>query len=321
MENHLLNSPFYIGSRLLSNRLVQGPLAGFSSAPMRALSYQFMPPAYAVSEMISAHDVVHKHAANSRYLYRSPVEKNLCYQLAGNHPAILVQAAVRLQDLGADLIDINCGCPKNKIRKKGAGSALLDNPDLLCKIVTTVRDAIQIPLTIKLRIQGSDDDILLAQALEQAGADALIIHGRRWIDDYDKPCDFEQIAQIKKNTHIPVIANGDIVDRESLSEALRITGCDALMLSRAGCGQPWIYAQLLADKEPIFWPSMHIKRAIFFEHLNGLAALENEYQAVLQSKKLVRYYFLNARDPAFLKDFYGLSSLADIRSLINQIII
>jgi tRNA-dihydrouridine synthase len=116
-----INSPLLIGSLTIPHRLIQGPLAGYSCAPFRAIFNQFTPPAYCVSEMCSANDVIHKHQANSRYLYRAPEERILAYQISGTDPQIMAQAAGHLQSIGADLIDLNCGCPKNKIRKKGAG--------------------------------------------------------------------------------------------------------------------------------------------------------------------------------------------------------
>ena len=113
-----LTQSFSIGSATFPNRLLQGPLAGFSAAPMRISYNQFLRPAYCVSEMISAYDVLHKHTSEPRYLYRSPKEKTLCYQLSGHDPQVIASAAVRLESMGADLIDLNCGCPKTKIRKK-----------------------------------------------------------------------------------------------------------------------------------------------------------------------------------------------------------
>ncbi|HBI21701.1 MAG TPA: nitrogen regulation protein, partial [Legionella sp.] len=286
-----LNSPFHIGGLRLSNRLIQGPLAGFSCAPFRQLFYQYTPPAYCVSEMISAHDVLDKHQPDSRYLYRAPEERVLCYQLSGNDPFILAQAADRVQALGADLIDLNAGCPKPKIRKKGAGSALLDEPQRLFEILRAVRQSITIPLTVKLRIAGDERDVSIAQGLEQAGADALTVHGRRWTDDYDIACDFSYIARIKQAVRIPVIANGDIADHATLAQAIANTGCDAYMIARAGSGHPWLYQQLLAESDTVLYRG-HVERvACFMQHLHGLAGLESEHQAVLQSKSLVRYYF------------------------------
>ena len=333
---------FSIGALQFSHRLIQGPLAGFSCAPFRVLFNAFVPPAYSVSEMISAYDVLYKHQQNSRYVYRAPEEKRLCYQLSGTDPQIMAQAASRLEGIGADLIDINAGCPKTKIRKKGAGSALLNVPEQLCTIVRAVRDAIQIPLTVKVRIQGHAGDIALAKALAQEGADALIIHGRRWMDDYDTPSDFSQIAGIKKAVQIPVIANGDIADANSLNKAIE-TGCDAFMISRAGTGKPWLY-QALLDREGTFCaPGFEARVGYFITHIQGLAKLESEYQAILQSKSLLRYYFKeelsghrlggmaqtgsraqprerrSLNGPLILEKYYTLTTLAEIERYLLSI--
>lgn len=305
-----INSPWKIGTLTLTNRLIQGPLAGYSCAPFRELFNQFLPPAYCVSEMISAVDVLTRHNPNSRYLYRSPFEGKLAYQISGTDAVILAKAALKLEHLGADIIDINCGCPKNKIRKKGAGSALLDNPNALVNIVKEVRDAIAIPLTVKIRIQENDADLVLAKKIEEAGADALIVHGRRWIDNYSIACNIEQISLIKQNVSIPVIANGDVRSRDELNRTVRDSQCDGFMLSRAGTGQPWLYQELLEDS--VLAVSLEKRIALFMQHLRGLSRLENEYKAILQSKSLVRYYFRELRNSKELIDFYALNSLKEI---------
>ena len=194
----IINSSWQIGTLKLPHRLIQGPLAGYSCAPFRELFYQFIPPAFCVTEMSSAIDIIHKHTKDSRYIYRSPLEQILAYQISGNDMHVMAEASLLLQTHGADLIDINCGCPKAKIRKKGAGSALLEEPQKLIQIIKKVREAITIPLTIKIRIQGNENDLILAQQIEDAGADALIVHGRRWIDDYDIHCNLHQIANQTK---------------------------------------------------------------------------------------------------------------------------
>jgi len=310
----LLSCPFYIGRLQLPHRLLQGPLAGFSCAPFRISYNQFLAPAYCVTEMISALDVLHKHSLTSRYLVRLPEEKLLCYQLAGTSPSIMADAAKKLQALGADLIDVNAGCPKPKIRKKGAGSALLDNLDNLQRIISAMREAIEIPLTVKLRICGDERDMMLAQAIERAGADALIIHGRRWTDDYDVPCNFHIISKIKQAVQIPVIANGDISSKESLLDAIKQSGCDAYMISRSGTGQPWLYRQLLQQDMDV---TNDMRIDCFISHLHGLAALENEYKAVLQSKSLARYYFKNKWRAEQFSKFYGLVRIIDIQRFLT----
>jgi len=302
--------PLFIGALQLNHSLIQGPLAGYSCAPFRELFTQFTPPAYCVSEMLSAYDVLHKHKADGRYLYRSKNETLLCYQISGTDPFVMADAASRLEDLKADLIDINCGCPKAKIRKKGAGSALLENLSILISIIQSVRQAIRCPLTVKIRLQGSHQDLFLAQAIADAGADALIVHGRRWTDDYNIPCDLKQIAQIKQVIDIPVIMNGDIEHIESLSHAKAETGCDGFMISRASTGKPWLFESLLTNKmiQVDYAQQVHL----FMTHLQGLAALENEHQAVLQSKSLVRYYFKDQWSQHAFQSFYALTTLKEI---------
>ncbi len=311
-----INSPFKIGSLTLPNRLIQGPLAGYSCAPFRELFFQFTPPAYCVTEMSSANDVLQKHSLESRYLYRSPHEKILAYQISGNNADILAAAAHKLEVLGADLIDINCGCPKTKIRKKGAGSALLEEPDKLHQIIKKVRDALSIPLTVKIRIQGNAQDFVLAKQIENAGADAIIVHGRRWTDDYDRACDLNQIAQIKSGVAIPVIANGDIEDLQSLKMAFEVSGCDGFMIARAGCGRPWLYQELLGQAQLEI--GLDKKISLFMSHLEGLASLEDEFKAVLQSKSLVRYYFRNQLSMEQLQVFYEQRSLVDIEYFLYE---
>lgn len=310
-----ISSPLQIGSLLLPHRLIQGPLAGYSCAPFRRLFNQFTPPAYCVSEMCSAIDVLHKHAPSSRYIYKADDERCLAYQLSGSQAEILAQAAERLQDQGADLIDINCGCPKIKIRKKGAGSALLETPEQLLKLISTVRAVLSIPLTIKIRIQGTDQDLHLAKQIEEAGADALIVHGRRWTDDYDVPCDLKQIGRIKKVLSIPVIANGDITDSLSLNKAIEQSLCDGFMISRTGTGKPWLYQELLERRAVVI--SLGEKIALFMRHLEGLALLEDEFKAVLQSKSLVRYYFKDYLNRELLSHFYQCNSLGEIHDFFR----
>ena len=310
-----INSPLLLGALQLPHRLIQGPLAGYSCAPFRQLFSRFTAPAYCVSEMISAHDVVHKHSIDGRYLYRSPEEGMLCYQISGTEPLLMARAAEKLSELGANLIDINCGCPKNKIRKNGAGSALLERPEQLIAIVKQVRAATTCPLTVKIRLIDNQNALIeLAKQIADAGADALIVHGRRWVDDYDTPCDLQQIAAIKRVLSIPVIANGDIAENTSLKNALVDTGCDAFMLGRASTGKPWLFQELLSGQ--IMDVSIDEVVSLFMQHLQGLADLEGEYKAVLQSKSLVRYYFRKYCDPLFLKEFYKLSTLAEVERFI-----
>lgn len=314
----IINSPLSIGSLTIPHRLIQGPLAGYSCAPYRVLFNHFVAPAYCVTEMSSAVDAIKKHRPQSRYLYRDAQEGLLAYQISGSEPETLASAAAILQDLGADMIDLNCGCPKTKIRKKGAGSALLEEPHRLIAIIETVRKAINIPLTVKIRIQGNQNDLILAQQIQSAGADALIVHGRRWQDDYAIACDLQQIARIKNVLTIPIIANGDIKDYASLTAAFELSGCDGFMISRAGTGRPWLYQELLEQRAITVRFEQRV--ALFMQHLQGLAALESAFKAVLQSKSLVRYYFRSEVSGELLQRFYGLGSLEEVHEFLLSLL-
>ncbi len=311
-----INSPLTIGSLEIPNRLIQGPLAGYSCAPFRESFIPFASPGFCVTEMSSAKDVLHKHSKQSRYLHRSPLETILSYQISGHEVESMASAAAYLQSLGADLIDINCGCPKAKIRKKGAGSALLDDPKHLIQLIQALRGMITIPLTVKIRIQGNDQDYELAKQIEAAGADALIVHGRRWVDDYDKSCDWQQIAGIKKSLQIPVIANGDIHDFTSLNQAIEATGCDGYMISRAGTGKPWLYKELLEGKTISL--SFLDKIELFMQHVSALSKLENEFKAILQSRSLLRYYFRAEFRTEKWSNFYQQKSLKDLKECFKN---
>lgn len=297
------NQAFEIGSLRLPHRLIQGPLAGYSCAPFCQGFSAYRKPAYCVTEMISAHDVIHKHQISSRYLFKSPEEGLLCYQLSGYRPDEISQAACIIENLGADLIDINCGCPQPKIRKKGAGSALLEKPETISKIIQDLKHKISIPLTIKIRIQEQSKDTELALAIQEAGADGLIVHGRTYLDDYDKPCNYKAIAHIKSLLTIPVIANGDIADKNSLMHAYNETACDAYMISRAGCGKPWLYEELLEEK---YLGSLKNRWIAFKQHILELKKLEGEFKTLLQSRSLMKYYF---RDVLNVEEFYRCETL------------
>ena len=310
-----INSSFQIGALTFAHRLIQGPLAGYTCAPYRATFAAFQQPAYCVSEMISAHDLLHRQPA--RFVSRDPKEKYLAYQLSGYDPDVMAKAAEILQGLGADMIDINCGCPKTKIRKKGAGSALLASPERIAQIIAAIKARISIPLTVKIRVQSVEQDLILAKVIEQAGADGLVVHGRRWQDNYERPCDRQQIALIKQAVSIPVIANGDIADHASLQAMLEETACDAYMIARAGTGRPWLYQALLQPgaASPLSW-SFSQAIAVFMIHLQGLSLLQNEYRAILQSKTLVRYYFRPWVTREQLLGYYDLDSFSKIEEYL-----
>ncbi len=294
-----LVKPLKIGQHTFTNNLIQGPLAGYTCAAMRVQTWAFSQPAYCSTEMVSATHLVHAKKPPQRYLERDPSEKALCIQLSAEDPHILAQAAHRLNAQNPEIIELNCGCPVTKIRRKGAGSKLLSDPDRLKRLVNALRENTTSAISVKIRVSGEmedQDDFLIAQIAEQEGADALIVHGRHWTEGYDQPCRHEQIKRLVSETKIPVIGNGDVSDLHSLTSILENTGCAGVMIGRASMGQPWLFAQLQAESEqrPFTKPSAAVIGEVFIDHIQRLAILDSPFRAVLQARKMGKYYSRNA---------------------------
>lgn len=313
-----------IGNKTFTSQLIQAPLAGFSCAPMRVLAARYGQVAYCCTEMISAKDLLKRPATElDRYTYKDPEEGPLCFQLSGNNATELAEAAEHVTAYGADLIDLNCGCPKPKLRKKGVGSRLLADADHLATLVSALKSHSQLPLTVKIRVDGhSEDDYnqTIATACASAGADALIVHGRHWTEDYDVACHYDQIAEITSCVDIPVIGNGDIADFASLKRMLD-TGVAGVMIARASTGRPWLFAQLSAELAGNTYPLPSSAQVgeVCLEHIQRLAALIGEYPACLQARKITRYY---ARDwiasEEFYQKLYQIDSLETLTRLVND---
>ncbi|MES2204959.1 MAG: tRNA-dihydrouridine synthase family protein [Pseudomonadota bacterium] len=283
---------------IFPRKLIQAPLAGYSCAPFRVLAEQWGKPDFSCSEMLSAHHIFSGARQKERYHYKSPHEGKLCVQLAGDEAHILAYAAQQAVSWGADFIDLNCGCPQPKIRKKNFGSRLLSNSEHLYHLVSALKAAVNVPVLVKIRVDAESGDRYnqdVAQAIEAAGANALTVHGRHWTHDYDIPVNYHEIATIKASVKIPVIGNGDITDTASAQKMFSETGCDAVMIARASVGQPWLFEKIHQELQGNVFipPSLAEIGEIFLSHVRGLTELESEKSALLQSRSLGKYY---ARD-------------------------
>lgn len=288
--------PLSLGKFQFPNNLVQGPLAGVSCAPFRLLAHQYSQPAFTYTEMISCKTLInHPQHAQKRYIAKYPEEGPVCFQLSGNQPEELAEAVKIATDYGADLIDLNCGCPVKKIRSKGAGSSLLIQPTKLYQLINAMKQNTDKPVSIKIRVEGKSDEKFhedIASVIEEAGADFLTVHGRHWTEHYETACDHNQIQFFVQRLKIPVIGNGDISDLDSLNKMFA-TGCAGVMIGRAGVGQPWLIAKLIAEfhGKPYASPGLQEIGELFFRHVSELAILlGNEKFALLQARKLAKYY-------------------------------
>lgn len=288
--------PLQLGNQHFPINIIQGPLAGVSCAPFRALTWRYSQPAFSCTEMISSKTIIHEPLLSQRrFISKDPTEGPVCFQLSANNPTDLAEATKRVTDYGADLIDLNCGCPVNKIRKKGAGSSLLMDSSKLYAMITAMKQNTTVPVSIKIRVEGGSSDKFnaeVAKVVSEAGADFLVVHGRHWTEHYETPCNHDEIQFFVEALKIPVIGNGDIACVDSLKKMLA-TGCAGVMIGRAGVGQPWLIKKLIAEmqQQDFVMPLVEERKMAFLEHVQRLALLlDSDKFAIIQARKFAKYY-------------------------------
>lgn len=296
--------PLTLGDKTFPVNIIQGPLAGVSCAPFRLLTWEYSKPAFTCTEMISCKTLIHQpKLSRRRFVEIASGEGPVCFQLAGSDPVDLAEATRSVTEYGANLIDLNCGCPVKKIRSKGAGSGLLMNTSKLYQLITAMKKNTHVPVSIKIRVEGGSDDKFnheVAQVVSDAGADFLVVHGRHWTEHYETPVRHDEIEFFVNELKIPVIGNGDISCVASL-EKMFATGCAGVMIGRAGVGQPWLIKQLMAEMqgETFVKPSADEIARVFIRHAEELAVLlGNEKFAILQARKFAKYYGRDLSDKA-----------------------
>ncbi|MGP4951498.1 tRNA dihydrouridine synthase DusB, partial [Psychrobacter sp. T6-1] len=279
---HPLLQPLNIGGLTIQNRLMVAPMAGVTDNPFRRLCKSFG-AGHAVSEMIIADTALY---ARKKSLYRANFDGEIApisAQIAGAEPDKLAEAARYQVDNGAQIIDINMGCPAKKVCRKLAGSALLQDEELVARLLDTAVNAVNVPVTLKTRLgfeNGRENILRVAKRAEQAGIAAIAIHGRTREDMYTGNARYELIRAVKDSIGIPVIANGDIDSAEKAQQVYEMTGCDAVMIGRAAQGQPWIFRDIehyLRTDERLDAPSVSEIKDIVLTHLQELYAFYGEY--------------------------------------------
>ncbi|MDT8421290.1 MAG: tRNA dihydrouridine synthase DusB [Desulfuromonadales bacterium] len=257
-----------IGSLQLDNPIILAPMAGITSLPYRRVMKAFG-AALVHTEMVSANGLIREGRKTREILATTPDESPLAIQLFGENPEVLATAAEMVADDGA-LLDINMGCPVRKVVRSGAGSALLQNPGLIAKILAAVRRVWKKPLTIKIRSgweHSSINFLDVGRIAQDQGVDAITLHPRTRVQGFAGQADWQQIRQLKETLTIPVIGSGDLFTADDILKMLSETGCDAIMIGRGGYGNPWLVRDSLAllqgrsfsapDREEIYRVARH----------------------------------------------------------------
>ncbi|PKF77719.1 tRNA dihydrouridine synthase DusB [Vibrio sp. vnigr-6D03] len=290
-----LNAVLKIGNYQLKNNLIVAPMAGVTDRPFRELCLRYG-AGLAVSEMMSSNPKVWKTAKSQQRMVHEGESGIRSVQIAGADPQQMAEAAQYNVDNGAQIIDINMGCPAKKVNKKLAGSALLQHPDIVEKILTAVVNAVDVPVTLKTRTGWNTDNkncVQIAKMAEDCGIQALALHGRTRACMYKGEAEYESIKAAKQAVSIPVIANGDIDSPEKAKFVLEYTGADALMIGRPAQGRPWIFQEIHHYLENgstmASLPVLEVKD-IMLGHVKALHEFYGEFLGPRIARKHVGWY-------------------------------
>jgi tRNA-dihydrouridine synthase B len=312
-----------IGSLTLPNRIFYAPLAGCSDFPFRKMTAKYR-PGLMYCEMVKMDALVRHDQGTYHLLDFSPEMYPIGAQLCGSKPSIAGQAAKIIENLGFSVVDLNCGCPVDKVTKDGSGSGMLKTPELIGEVLANMVAAVKIPVTVKIRA-GWDENQINAEEIvriaEQAGAQAICVHGRTRMQGYQGPADWEVIKRCKQAaTKIAVIANGDIVDGVSAEKAFLETGCDAVLVARGTMGQPWAVEDILCylnGVEPAK-RSLEDCRTALYEHFQFTRSYHQDHRASVDMRRVGCWYL---KKSAGTRQFRELISRASTLEEINDLIL
>lgn len=284
-----------IGNVEINGSVALAPMAGVADKAFRELCVKFG-ASYVISEMVSSRGISFCNKKTIDLLELSKKEHPCAIQIFGDDPDIMAKAAIFAMKYKPDIIDINMGCPAPKVNKSGGGCILMKHPKLCGKIVNSVKKAVNIPVTVKIRKGWDDLSVnapLISKICEEAGADAVTIHGRTREQMYKPGVDFDVIEKVKKAVKIPVIGNGDISCGQDALDMLKKTGCDMVMVGRAALGNPWIFLeinQFLKNGEKYKKPTIEEKINIMKQHVISICNNDGEEQGILKSRRHIIFY-------------------------------
>lgn len=309
-----------IGELKIENNIFLAPMAGITDMAFRLICKRFG-CGLVYTEMISAKGIYYKNENTINLVKIDERERPVAFQIFGREPEIMAYSAVQLESLGADIIDINMGCPTPKIVNNGDGCALMKEPKLVGKIIAAVTGAVKVPVTVKIR-KGWDDDsinaVQIAAIAEKNGAKAITVHGRTRQQFYSGKADWSIIKQVKETISIPVIGNGDIFTPEDAKRIFEETDCDGILIGRGAQGNPWIFQRIstylksgILDLEP----SAEDKINMVIEHLIRVIEVKGEYIGVKEMRKHIAWYLKGLPNSNCIKN--RLFNIEDKKGIIN----
>ena len=315
-----------IGGIELKGRFTLAPMAGVSDFAFRLICAE-LGAAMVTTEMISAKALVYRDEKTASLLYNPPMPCPLAVQIFGHEPEVMAEAApMALEGSGADILDINMGCPVGKIVKSGDGSALMRDPELAGRIIESVVRAVSVPVTVKFRKGfdgGSVNAVEFARMAQQAGASAIAVHGRTRAQMYSGRADWDIIRDVKREVSIPVIANGDIFSAHDAEHILRYTGCELAMIGRGIFGDPWLFAEAnayIAGGEIPEKPPLPERMELALRHTKMYAEQFGERLACLEARHQIPWYLKGVAHAGYYKQqLVRVESLDELEKIINGI--
>jgi tRNA-dihydrouridine synthase B len=284
-----------IGNLILTDRVILAPLAGIADVPFRLMAKRFG-AALVYTEMVSAEGTLRGNPGTRRLLEFTPEERPIGVQLFGADPQRMALACKRINHIKPDLVDLNCGCPVKKVVKKNGGAALLKDLELLRRMISSMVDSAEMPVTIKTR-SGWDSDSLVATSVariaEECGAAAIAVHPRTQREGFSNRADWDVITQVKREVNIPVIGSGDVFSPQDAKNMLDRTGCDSVMIGRGSLGNPWIFSRtnhLLQHGQLLPEPSFRERIEVCLEHAELSVRRYGELPGVRRTRKHMVWY-------------------------------
>lgn len=324
-KQHLQTS-FKLGPRTLPHNIFYAPLAGCSDYPFRRMAAKFS-PALMYCEMVKMDALIRNVPSTLKMLDYGPFMRPIGGQICGSKPEIAGQAAKIIEDLGFDVIDFNCGCPVDKVTKDGSGSGMLKTPHMIGEIISNMIAAVKIPVTVKIRAGWDTDQInapLITSIAEQAGAQAICVHGRTRQQGYQGPANWDYIKACKEvATKIRVIGNGDLFSADAVQRMFEYTQCDAVLISRGTLGHPWIVQDIIRhlNGEEAIQRTAEDLRSALYEHFQFICEYRgsDERHIITDMRRVGCWYLKNVPGArSFRESISRATGVQQIHELITQ---